>query len=122
MLVPTILHLNELTPTEVFVPPVVLKRNELKPNAVLPAPVVLESNALLPTLVLVEILPPPLPTHKVLITASFAAVNVVPLNWRFVEPVIEQVPSQYVTRFAAPEPVMFPVPPGTIEEVVKYVN
>ena len=111
-----------LTPTAVFVVPVVLTRNELKPIAVLPAPVVLLHNALLPTLVLVEILPPPLPTHKVLIIASFAAVNVVPFNCRLVEPVIEHVPSQYVTKLAAPEPVMFPVPPGTIEEVLKYVN
>jgi hypothetical protein len=101
----------------VFVVPEVLTRNELKPTATLPAPVVLEHNALLPTLVLVETSPPPLPTHTPFITASFAAVNVVPSNWRFVEPVIEHVPSQYVTRFAAPEPVMFPVP--DIEEVLK---
>ena len=88
----------------------------------MPAPVVLESNALLPTLVLVETLPPPLPTHIVLTTASFAAVNVVPSNWRFVEPVTAHVPVQYVTRFAAPEPVTLPAPVGAIEEVLKYVN
>ena len=102
-----------------FVVPVVLTRNELKPIATLPAPVVLESNALLPTLVLVETFPPPSPTHNPLTTISLAAVNVVPSNWRFVEPVTAHVPVQYVTRFAAPEPVIFPVPPGTIEEVLK---
>ena len=105
-----------------FVVPEVLRRNELKPIATLPAPVVLEYNALLPTLVLVETSPPPLPTHTPFITASFAAVKVVPSNWRFVEPVTEHVPVQYVTRFAAPEPVTLPAPVGAIEEVLKYVN
>jgi hypothetical protein len=80
------------------------------------------NNALLPTLVLVETLPPPLPTHKVLIIASFAAVNVVPSNWRLVEPVTAHVPVQYVTKLAAPEPVTLPAPVGAIEEVLKYVN
>ena len=99
--------------------PVKLTRNELKPIATLPAPVVLLHNALLPTLVLVETLPPPSPTHTPLTIISFAAVNVVPSNWRLVEPVTEQVPVQYVTKLAAPEPVTFPAPEGAIEEVLK---
>ena len=113
------MHLKELTPTAVFVVPVSLTRNELKPIATLPAPVVLLHNALLPTLVLVETSPPPLPTHTPLITASFAAVKVVPSNCKLVEPVTAVVLVQYVTKLAAPEPVTFPAPAGAIEEVLK---
>ena len=53
-------------PSAVLASPVVFAQRELRPIAVLNAPVVLFNKVLTPTLVLLETLPPPLPTLTLL--------------------------------------------------------